>query len=107
MKKIVLALGALLFSTSVFASDFRFAYEASEFSTPEKFASFHARLETAARDYCVDQHMQEGSSAEARLHAHHKHFEQSCLTDLVTDVVEKIGDNRLVAYVAEQDSQQG
>lgn len=107
MKKIVLALGALVVSTSVFASDFRFSYEASEFSTPEKFAAFHDRLESSARSYCVNQYMENGSSAEAKLHAHHDHFEKACLNDLVSGVVERIGDQRLVAYVSEQGGQQG
>jgi UrcA family protein len=107
MKKIALALGALVLSTSVFASDFRFSYDASEFSTPEKFAAFHDRLESAARSYCVSQYLENGSSAEAKLHAHHDHFEKACLNDLVSDVVEKIGDQRLVAYVTQQSGQQG
>jgi len=104
MKKIAFVLGALLISTSVFASDFRFAYDPSELSTPAKSAAFHARLESAARDYCVDQHMENGGSAEARLHAHHQHFEQSCVTDLVSQVVERIGDKGLVVYMETQSS---
>jgi len=106
MKKTALALGALIFSTSVFASDFRFGYEASEFATPEKFAAFHERLENAARSYCVDEYRENGHS-DAGLHAHHSHFEKACLTGLVSDVVAKIGDQRLVAYVSEQSGHQG
>jgi UrcA family protein len=107
MKKILIALGALVFSTSVFASDFRFSYEASELSTPEKSAAFHERLEGEARSYCVAQYLENGSSADAQLHAHHAHFEKACLTDLVSDVVEKIGDQRLVAYDVQQGGHQG
>jgi len=104
MKKIAFVLGALLISTSVFASDFRFAYDPSELSTPAKSAAFHVRLENAARDYCVNQHMKNGGSAEARLHAHHRHFEQSCVTGLVSQVVERIGDKGFAVYVETQNS---
>ena len=104
MNKIVFVLGALLISTSAFASDFRFAYDPGELSTPAKSAAFHARLENAARDYCVNQHMENGASTEAHLHAHHQHFEQSCVTDLVSKVVERIGDKGLLVYRETQSS---
>ena len=87
MKKIILTLGTLLFSTSVFASDFRFAYESSEFSSPESVAAFHERLEDAARDYCNGRYLKNRN-----LRA-----KGTCLDDVISIVVDEIGDPYLVA----------
>lgn len=107
MRNAVFALATLILSTSVYASDFRFAYDRDEFATPEKYAAFHERLEDAARSYCVDQFAEQAGMTNARLHADHDHFDKACVTDLVSDVAEKIGDQRLVAYVAGKNGQQG
>jgi len=97
MKKIVITLGALIFSASVFASDFRFAYEASEFSSPEGFATFHDRLENAARSYCAHEYFKNGSLS----------GRSACTEEVMAIVIDEIGDKRLLAYVVHHGAQRG
>jgi len=94
MKKILIVLAALMFSTSAMARDFHFPYEPSELSTPSKLAALHSRLEISVKKYCAASYRVTRSL----------HDKSRCMKSLVSIAIEDIDDRRLVAYVQQQDS---
>ena len=97
MKKTTIALTTLIFSTCAFASDFRFAYQANELTSSEKFSALHERLENAARSYC---------SGEYRI-TRDLRGKTQCFEDILEIVGDEISEKRVVAEVPQRDTQSG